>query len=232
MKEMVMTFTKIVLRACIALGGASLWVSPARATVFTFNADPFAGSTALQTPGRQIVGNEISIPVFDFANDSLAFTSPAFGISGGIQLWNGPADTIPPGGANFIVLRTFDSDAVTPGNQLNAGTAANLIASQITTPGSGFFIYFNSGLDLPRLVYSADLDSNQADLKILARFTGLAGAAGRDELARFTADNIAAVPEPGSWAMLMVGFGMVGTLVRRRGAARARPQSASAPVPR
>ena len=34
--------------------------------------------------------------------------------------------------------------------------------------GPGFFIYFNSGLDLPRLVYSTDLSDNTADLKVLA----------------------------------------------------------------
>jgi hypothetical protein len=56
---------------------------------------------------------------------------------------------------------------------LNAGLAANLIANTVNAPGSGFFIYFNSGLDLPRLVFSTDLSAPTADLKVLARLNGL-----------------------------------------------------------
>ncbi|MBW8882715.1 MAG: PEP-CTERM sorting domain-containing protein [Asticcacaulis sp.] len=32
--------------------------------------------------------------------------------------------------------------------------------------------------------------------------------------------NLSAVPEPGSWAMMMVGFGLIGTAMRRRGATK------------
>ncbi len=198
---------------CVAL--------PAHATIFTFATDPFAGSTALTTPGRQVVGNEISIPVFDFAADTLAFNTNFFDIPAGLSFFNGVVGDIPASGTNFVVLRTFDGDGDSGnGNQLNAGTAANLIAGQITAPGAGFFIYFNSGLDLPRLVYSTDLGSSDADLKVLARFTGLTGDAGRNAMSGFTAANIAAVPEPASWAMMIGGFALVGGALRRREPAR------------
>ena len=87
---------------------------------------------------------------------------------------------------NVIVLKTFDNDndPVTP---FGAGNAASLIANQVTSSGPDFFIYFNQGLDLPRLVYSTDLDTNTADLRILTRMTNLAGNPGT--LAGFTSAN-------------------------------------------
>lgn len=208
-------FVRCVSMAILAVG-LSL-TAPAGATTFTFATDPFAGSDALQTPGRQIIGGEANIPVFDFDNDVLAFDTSVFGLTNGLSVFNGEIDLLPAGGTNFNVLRTFDSDGnPANANQLAAGSAAALIAQRVTTPNPGFFIYFNSGLDLPRLVYSTDLDSADADLKILARFNGLTGDAGRAAMTRFTAANVAAVPEPASWAMMIAGFALVGSGLRRR----------------
>jgi PEP-CTERM motif len=199
--------------------GAALCIigSTAAAATFTFDTPPFAGSTALETPGRQIVGGELFIPDFDIANDVLAFNSSVFAVPSTLSFFSGEAAGIPASGTHFIVLRTFDFDG-DPNNgiALNAGQAANLIAGAVGAPGAGFFIYFNSGLNLPRLVYSTNLDSAESDLKILARFTNLTGDDGRAALGRITAGNIAAVPEPASWAMLIAGFGLVGAAVRRR----------------
>ena len=204
------------IAAILALG----FTAASRAAVLTFNTDPFAGSTALTTPGRQIVGNELFVPVFDPATDVLAFDTGAFNFASPIGFFNGLAAGIPASGVNFVVLETFDGDNdPSNGVLLNAGLAANLIANAITDPGAGFFIYFNSGLDLPRLVYSTDLDSPLADLKVLARFTGLNGATGQQAMAQFNADGVAAVPEPATWAMLIAGFAMTGAALRsRRGA--------------
>lgn len=197
--------------------GLLLIAPAAHAEVFKFEDDPFAGSTALTTPGRQIVGNERFIPDFDVLNDKFAFNRQAFGTANGIQLFNGSASDIPSGGVNFIVLDTFDFDGdFSNGNQLNAGQAATLIANAVTETGSGFFIYFNSGLNLPRLVFSTDLSTPTADLKVLARFTGLTGDAGQAIMPEISAKNIGAVPEPASWAMMLTGFGLVGAAARRR----------------
>ncbi len=191
--------------------------SAANSAVFKFNDAPFAGSTALATPGRQIVGGERFIPDFDIGSDVLVFNPQAFGTTNGFQLFNGLAGDLPTGGFNFIVLQTFDFDGdPLNGNQLNAGQAANLIANAFTQPGSGFFIYFNSGLNLPRLVFSTDLSSSEADLKIVARFTGLTGDAGKAMLPEFTTSKVGNVPEPASWAMMITGFGLVGAAARRR----------------
>jgi PEP-CTERM motif len=178
--------------------------STAQASVIRLDTDPFAGSTALTTPGRQIVGGEDFI-TFLISADVFSLESTVFGVPGPVQFVNALAADVPTGGVNVVVLQTFDDDA-NPATPFAAGNAANLIASRITTPGPGFFIYFNQGLDLPRLVFSTDLDDNTADLKILARMLNLTGQGGRDAVPTFTAANfeITTTPEPSSLALFAV----------------------------
>jgi hypothetical protein len=188
----------------------------AQATTIHFDTDPFAGSTALTTPGRQIVGGEPFI-TFSPLTDTFAFDATAFGITS-LNLFNGEASGIPASGVNVVVLRTFDNDA-NPATAFNAGTAANLIADAITMPGAGFYIYFNQGLDLPRLVYSTDLSDNTADLKILARMTNLTGTGGQLALIDFTAADfvITGVPESSSLGLMGTVLALGALLrVRRR----------------
>lgn len=204
----------------VALLGMS---SAAGAVTFTFDDDPFAGSTALTTPGRQVVANEL-FTTFDPANDAFEFDPAVFGV-GQLHFANGAIGDIPSAGTNFAVLRTFDNDgnAATP---FGAGNAANLLADQITTPGAGFFIYFNSGLDLARLVFSTDLNDAASDLKILARFTNFTGQVGRDALANvgnvnFAIAESASVPEPGTIAVFGLGLIALGLIARGRKAREA-----------
>jgi hypothetical protein len=111
------------------------------------------------------------------------------------------------------VLETLDNDN-NPLTPFGAGQAADLIASRITAPGPGFFIYINQSLNLPRLVYSTDLSSNTADLRILARMLNLSGAEGQNALSNFTAANFeittaaSVAPEPASLLLLLSALGV------------------------
>jgi hypothetical protein len=194
-----------ILSTVLILAGA---FSIADATAFRFDTDPFAGSTALTTPGRQIVGGEAFVS-FNIASDIFSLESTAFNAGNQVLFANNVVGSLPTSGVNIIVLQTFDNDG-NPATPFGAGNAANLIADQITSPGAGFFIYFNSALDLPRLVFSTDLNDNTADLKVLFRMTNLTGQAGRDAIPTFTESNfeITAVPEPVT--ILLLGAGLIG----------------------
>ena len=189
----------------------------ANAATFRFISDPFEGSDALITPGRQIVGGEPFI-TFNISADLFSVEPTVFGVGDEVLLANALVDDLPTGGVNFVVLQTTDNDD-DPMTPFGAGSAATLIAGQIADSAPGFFIYFNSGLDLPRLVYSTDLSDDTADLKIIARMVNLSGAPGRAALPTFTEANfdITAIPEPSS-ILLMTGAAAFWGLgyVRRR----------------
>jgi len=195
------------LRACLLV--TALMVSTtAHAGIIVFDSDPFQGTTALTTPGRQIVGGGGGgTPItFDIASDVFVFHRFPFGVDD-IQFVNDLAGNLPATGFNVAVVQ----DGNPPSGA--AGAAANLIAAQLTTPGPGFFIYFNTGLNLPRLVYSTNLDDNTADLAILAQITNLTGQLG--VLPTFTAANFA-VPEPATWLLMATSAAAVGWRRRRR----------------
>lgn len=188
------------------------------AATFRFVTDPFAGSDALTTEGRQVVGGEPFI-TFDIASDIFSFEPSIFNVGDDVLFANDVASNLPTSDVNVVVLQSFDNDD-DPTTAFNAGSAANLIADQVMAPGAGFFVYFNSGLDLPRLVYSTNLDDNTADLKILARMTNLTGQAGRDAFPTFTESNFAIepVPEPSSMLLMSAAgaFWACGYVLRRR----------------
>jgi hypothetical protein len=202
---------------CIGLTLLAL-CSTAHATTFTFDTDPFAGTNVLNTPGRQIVAGEDFIN-FNIATDVFALDSSVFGVGNTVNFVNSLASAIPASGVNVVVLESFDNDN-NPQTPFGAGNAADLIAGQITTSGPGFFVYFNQALDLPRLVYSTDLSSTSADLKVLGRMINLTGAEGRNEMPNFSAANFeftAATPEPSSLLLVLAMSAIAGCciIVRR-----------------
>jgi hypothetical protein len=203
------------------LGAALLLLgSAAHADTFTFDTAPFVGIDVRNIPGRQIVGGEEFIN-FRPGTDVFSLDSAVFGVGDTVSFVNGAGLAIPSTGVNVAVLDTFDNDN-NPATPFGAGNAADLIADRVTTSGPGFFVYFNQSLDLPRLVYSTDLSSHDADLQILARMLNLNGGEGRNAIGTFTSDNFVfthsdtAVPEPSSVFLILPVLGACVYLIRRK----------------
>jgi hypothetical protein len=203
------------------IGVALIAMCPAaHASTFTFNTDPFAGTNVLNVPGRQIVGGEDFLS-FSIANDIYSMDATVFGVDPTVHFANGSAETLPTTGVNVVVLQDFDNDA-NPLTPFGAGNAADLIAGRITAHGPGFFVYFNQSLNLPRLVYSTDLSSSDADLKVLARMLNLTGQEGRNAIPTFTAANFeitttaSSAPEPSSVVMILPVLAACLYVLRRR----------------
>lgn len=198
-------FAVALALACGATGAA-------HATNFSFNANPFAGSAANPNDGIRTVvgGNEIQLPSFDVYADQFQFSQAVFNVSGDISFANSLGANLPDTFANVIVLR----DSPTP---FNAGSAANVIAANVDLDGAGFFVYWNSTLNVNRLVYSTNLNVNTADLSILARINSPTGQEAIDALPTFTAANFAVtpVPEPSTYAMMLAGLMGVVAVSRR-----------------
>lgn len=155
-----------------------------------FAGDPFDGAD-VSAAGRQVIGNEDFVGDFNFHQDAYLFDGDDFQVGGDVHFVS--VDATAPGadiakGANVIVLLNSDNDnnAATP---FNAGAAANQIAGLVEDDGAGFFVYFNSDLQLNRLVWSSNLNDATADLKIISRQTDLTGQDAIDALAAFSEDN-------------------------------------------
>lgn len=192
----------LLVTALVSLG------TTAHAATILFSTDPFESTTALETPGRQIVGGSGTEISFDPAQDVLAFDPDVFGITE-ILFANTVTSALPTSGVNVIVVQDT-------GSPFLAGIAANAIAAQVTAPGPGFFIYFNTNLDVARLVYSTDLSDPTADLAVLARLTTFSGAAGFANLPTITAGNFALQSAPEPTTMLLFGLGFAGLALQRR----------------
>lgn len=139
---------------------------------------------------RQVVGGEDFVTDFTQGRDMFEFDAEAFDVFGPLSFVNALAEDLPASGANVIVLQNSDDDG-DPRTVFNAGSAANLIAEQVTEDGAGFFAYFNSALGVNRLVYSDNLADASADLQIVARLTDVEGQDAIDALAGFTARDFA-----------------------------------------
>ena len=176
--------------AIAGLAGGDTISTGEGADVLIYNGDPFEGAD-VSAEGRQIVGGEDTITDFDFDSDAYQFNAADFGLEPEVSFVSLDANAEGaeiPAGANVIVLLNSDNDS-DAGTVFNAGAAAAQIASLVEDPGPGFFVYFNSGLGVNRLVYSTDLSSADADLKIVSRQSDLQGQEAIDALASFTADN-------------------------------------------
>ncbi|MEL6384424.1 MAG: calcium-binding protein [Cyanobacteria bacterium J06626_18] len=171
-------------------GGSDTITGGDGADVFAFEGDPFDGAD-VSAPERDIVANEDFVTDFDFAQDTYRFNATDFDVIGDVSfaaLDANTEDAAIEAGTNVITLLNSDNDG-DPETPFLAGTAANQIAELTEEDGAGFFVYFNSELQLNRLAYSTNLNDADADLKIISRQTDLIGQEAIDALASFAADN-------------------------------------------
>jgi hypothetical protein len=179
-------------------------VTTVNGATLVFDQNPLTG---IPNIGGQVVNGGGGGPVFSFdpLQDLIAFNAAAFGV-GAVDFANG--NTTDPGfpttGITVAVVR----------NASGARGAAIALGNQLTTPGAGFFIYFNGNLNVPRLVFSRDLDDPNADLAILARFNNLQGQ--NNSLESIQASNFQAVPEPSSLMFTLGGLVAAPFLMLRR----------------
>jgi len=155
---------------------------------FVFDGDAFDGAD-VSAEGRQIIGNEDTITDFNEHRDRIQLDAEDFAVDRPLHFASVDANTDDiPADANVIVLVNSDNDD-NPETPFLAGTAANQIADLVEEDGAGFFVYFNSNLNINRLVYSTNLNDADADLKIVARFTDVEGADAIAALQDFSAFN-------------------------------------------
>ena len=160
------------------------------ADVFAYAGDPFEGQD-VSAPERQIIGEEDFITDFDFAEDTYRFNATDFDIAGDVNFVGLDAnaeDALIAPGTNFVTLLNSDNDS-NPDTPFLAGTAASQIAELTSEDGAGFFVYYNSELELNRLGYSTNLNDADADIKIISRQTDLTGVDAVAALDDFSADN-------------------------------------------
>jgi len=168
------------------------------------------------------------------ANLSFSGTGTSFAVNTAANLWSQAftggtvsftstaafnlGSTVYAAGSNILTLSFSGGElsAVVP------GTAGNALVS---IPGDGFSNVTSDYLSFPPIQltdFSISLGNVVPGFAIGNGGLGIqSNARFQNFTARGSGDFTAAVPEPGTWAMLLLGFGMVGFAARRRQVAAA-----------
>lgn len=160
----------------------------------------------------------VNVAAFDVDDDRFLIDAASFGVSGDPIFQNilatlgNIADD-----ANVIVLQNSDDDA-NPLTAFNARSAATLIAGNTDVARAGFFVYFNSSLNINRLVFTANLDDALAALTILAAINSPVGADAIALLPTLTGANFdfAEVPLPAAAPLFLAALAGLGLTTTRR----------------
>ncbi|MEM1379628.1 MAG: VPLPA-CTERM sorting domain-containing protein [Pseudomonadota bacterium] len=153
-------------------------------------------------------GTNLQVPGFDTSQDQFRIATDSFGFDQRLAFLNteaGGVDDL----ANIIVLQDFDDDN-DASTVFNARSAARLIGANTDEDRDGFFVYYNSALQINRLVYSTNLADGDASFQIIAAILNPTGADAIAALPTFGADNFSEVPVPAAALLfggVAAGFG-------------------------
>lgn len=125
---------------------------------------------------------------FDLTRDRFNLEATAFQVNESLTFVNSTIEALPPAGFNVIVLQTADDDS-NAATAFNARSAARLIGTATTESRPGFFVYFNSGLQVNRLVFTPDLSNGESPLTVLCALNNLTGTAAIEALPLFSLRN-------------------------------------------
>ena len=206
---------KAILAAGIAAVALMAAGSSSAAVVFSFEpgaATPDTGYTVINTfddaTGITGVNFQIKVPPSDGNGATPANSVPAG--TPYLSVLGGGIANISLGGL-FTGLQ-FDWGSIDSYNTLTIhSTGGDLIV----VPGSNFPNQANGDQFAPGTNGRFTIAGNAGE-----RFTGITLASGQNS---FEVDNLAVggVPEPASWAMMIIGFGAAGSVIRRRRTAAA-----------
>jgi Ca2+-binding RTX toxin-like protein len=148
---------------------------------------------------RQVVNaaNTATNNVLDFNDDDrFQFDAHALGLDHFAF-----ANAARPDGTTDLSLIHGDDNVIVVGGFANAALAANAIATASDFHGAGVFVYFNTTLQVSRVVFSEDLGGNTAavdangnhvgtgDIDVLFALRNLSGAEGLAHQSLFQAEN-------------------------------------------
>ncbi|KQW65915.1 hypothetical protein ASE17_13960 [Phenylobacterium sp. Root77] len=212
------------LIAAMAVAGCLAAAHPAAAAPVTTLPESVAQAfplvSAASVTGPQRFGDGVTytatnlagVPTSSRFGSTRSFT---FATAGAGTNWGGAEPYAAFGLTDGVMNFAFDAPV--------AGVLTELVWSNAIGKTLTMSAYGASGQLLERLSFNAD-DPNYA-----AGFYGFERAAndisrfeiqgyyfGARNLSTFTTDAVAAVPEPATWAMMILGFGLAGTALRRR----------------
>jgi hypothetical protein len=161
---------------------------------------------------QENLATPFTLDVGDTLDFTLTFTGGPITLTGDSYLW-------------LLSLTNTDSQTMfVSGTFEFLGASANLVGGPIPVSQDNSFVhigaYLNSSeyrLDSAPITFSGirqilTIDSSDVDINVNA------GASSREyySIALSTDGRVGAIPEPGTWALMIVGFGAAGAMIRRR----------------